>query len=86
MPLNISHFKATGIKNWGKNIYEAIELIEKARSDGQDISVDFYPYCGGSTTLISLVPPDIMEEDMSLTFRKLQKIRRVRSEHKRFFI
>lgn len=75
MPLNISHFKATGIKNWGKNIYEAIELIEKARRNGQDVSVDFYPYCGGSTTLISLVPPDIMEEDMSLTFRKMQTMK-----------
>lgn len=75
IPLNISHFKATGIKNWGKNIYEAIELIENARRNGQDVSVDFYPYCGGSTTLISLVPPDIMEEDMSLTFRKMQTMR-----------
>lgn len=27
-PLNISHFKATGVKNWGKNIHQAIELVE----------------------------------------------------------
>lgn len=71
IPLNISHFKATGIKNWGKNIHQAIELIEEARAAGQDVTVDFYPYCGGSTTLISLVPPDIMEEDLQETFRKM---------------
>lgn len=71
IPLNISHFKATGIKNWGKNIHQAIELIEEARASGQDVTVDFYPYCGGSTTLISLVPPDIMEEDLKATFRKM---------------
>ncbi len=69
--LNISHFKATGIKNWNKNIHQAIELIEKAQDAGSDITVDFYPYCGGSTTLISLIPPDLMEEDMNLTFSKI---------------
>lgn len=74
VPLNISHFKATGIKNWGKNIYQAIEIIENARSQGQDVTVDFYPYCGGSTTLISLVPPEVMEDDMNVTFRKLQTV------------
>lgn len=72
IPLNISHFKATGIKNWGKNIHQAIELIEKARAEGEDVTVDFYPYCGGSTTLISLIPPDMMEEDMNLTFRRME--------------
>ena len=55
VPLNISHFKATGVKNWGKEIYQAIELIDAARAAGQDVTVDFYPYCGGSTTLISLL-------------------------------
>ena len=32
VPLNISHFKATGVKNWGKEIYQAIELIDAARA------------------------------------------------------
>lgn len=73
--LNISHFKATGIKNWGESIYHAIDVIEKARAQGQDITVDFYPYCGGSTTLISLIPPDVMEDDMNLTFAKMQTIK-----------
>lgn len=89
IPLNISHFKATGIKNWGKNIHQAIEIIEKARGRGQDVTVDFYPYCGGSTTLVSLIPPDMVEEDMNLTFRKMEtqegkeKLRRsIYSEHK----
>lgn len=72
LPLNISHFKATGIRNWGKKIHQAIELIEEARAKGQDVTVDFYPYCGGSTTLLSLIPPDVMEEDLSRTFRKME--------------
>lgn len=60
VPLHISHFKSTGIKNWGNKIHQAIELIEVARAAGQDISVDFYPYEGGSTTLQSLLPPSVL--------------------------
>lgn len=72
VPLNISHFKATGIKNWGSAIYKAITLIEEARNKGQDVTVDFYPYCGGSTTLLSLIPPCVMEDSLELTLKKLR--------------
>lgn len=57
LPLNISHFKVFGRQNWGKTLPRAIEVIERARAGGQDVTVDFYPYCGGSTTLLTLVPP-----------------------------
>lgn len=57
LPVNISHFKATGINNWGSAIHQAIECILEARNRGEDVTADFYPYCGGSTTAISLVPP-----------------------------
>ncbi|MCI8632391.1 MAG: amidohydrolase family protein [Lachnospiraceae bacterium] len=60
-PLNISHFKATGIANWGRNIGQAIEEIEKARSAGQRVTVDVYPYTGGATTALSLIPPCVTE-------------------------
>lgn len=59
--LNISHFKATGIRNWNSTIYRAIDCIEQARAGGQPVTADFYPYDGGSTTLLSLLPPDLME-------------------------
>lgn len=62
--LNISHLKSTGIKNWNHSIYEAIERIEQARAAGQDVTADFYPYDGGSTTLQSLLPPTIMGESL----------------------
>jgi len=71
LPLNISHFKATGIKNWGKNIHQAIEVVEEARAKGQDITVDFYPYCGGSTTLLSLLPPSIIQNTLEETLKKV---------------
>jgi len=71
LPLNISHLKATGIKNWGKNIYEAIKLIEEARDKGQDVTADFYPYNGGSTTLLSLLPPTVMSDSIYDTLGQL---------------
>ena len=33
--------------------------------------MDFYPYCGGSTTLISLLPPAVMEDSVEMTLKKL---------------
>lgn len=57
IPLQISHFKSCGARNWHREIYRAIELIERERNRGMDIHVDFYPYTGGATTLLSLIPP-----------------------------
>lgn len=56
-PLEISHFKACGMQNWRREIYRAIEKIEAARSRGVDVTCDFYPYCGGSTMLTTMLPP-----------------------------
>ncbi len=71
IPVNISHFKAVGLKNWHKTIYQAMDKIEKARAAGQDVTVDFYPYTGGSTTLMTLLPPGIQEPDIQDTLRRL---------------
>jgi N-acyl-D-aspartate/D-glutamate deacylase len=71
IPLNISHFKATGIKNWRSMIFRAIELIEEARAKGQPVTADFYPYDGGSTTLLSLIPPPVLEDTTAALFVKL---------------
>jgi N-acyl-D-aspartate/D-glutamate deacylase len=71
IPLNISHFKATGIKNWKSAIFRAIERIETARSKGQQVTADFYPYTGGSTTLLSLLPPTVLEDTVAETLAKL---------------
>jgi len=73
IPLNISHFKATGIKNWRSAIFRAIDKIEAARAKGQEVTADFYPYNGGSTTLLSLVPPSMFETTISGLAEKLSK-------------
>lgn len=62
LPVNISHFKVTGLKNHGVGIERAIAALEEARARGQDATADAYPYTGGSTTILSLVPPSVLEQ------------------------
>lgn len=70
-PLEISHFKSCGMKNWNKDIYRAIELIENERAHGMDITVDFYPYIGGSTGLTTMLPPAFVKGDMPNALKRL---------------
>jgi len=55
LPVQISHFKAMGQKNWGK-VKEAAGLVEEARKRGVDITADQYPYIASSTGLGSSLP------------------------------
>ena len=70
-PLEISHFKSCGMKNWNKEIYKAIEVIERARNRGMDVTCDFYPYCGGSTMLTTMLPPVLCGEGIDAAYREL---------------
>jgi N-acyl-D-amino-acid deacylase len=54
MPVEISHFKV-GLPNWYCSD-EMIGMVEKARAEGLDVTVDQYPYTASSTTLNVLLP------------------------------
>lgn len=53
--VQVSHFKASGTKNWGK-MDSAIALLEKARDEGMNLNADMYPYPASNTGLTSLIP------------------------------
>jgi N-acyl-D-amino-acid deacylase len=53
--VEISHLKAAGRPNWGKQ-RAALDLIAAARSHGIDVLADAYPYPAYSTTLQIFVP------------------------------
>lgn len=56
IPVHISHIKALGPQVWGKSV-DAIEMIERARSEGIDVTADQYPYtASGSSLVASLLP------------------------------
>jgi len=53
--LQISHFHAVGEANWSRQA-AALEKIERARDEGDDVAFDCYPYVAGSTVLSQLLP------------------------------
>lgn len=55
LPLQISHLKTAGERNWGK-LDEAFDRIERARARGRDVSCDRYPYTASNTHLSALLP------------------------------
>lgn len=50
VPVQISHFKIGGRSNWGKSKI-TLGLIEQARQEGWDVTIDQYPYTASSTNL-----------------------------------
>ncbi|MBA3441589.1 MAG: D-aminoacylase, partial [Pyrinomonadaceae bacterium] len=55
IPVDISHFKISSKKLWGKSS-ETIGLIHEARGRGLSVTVDQYVYTASSTSLDSLLP------------------------------
>ncbi|MEK6709749.1 MAG: D-aminoacylase [Nitrospinota bacterium] len=55
LPLQISHLKTAGERNWHK-LDAAFALIEEARGRGQDVTSDRYPYTASNTHLSALLP------------------------------
>ena len=53
--VQISHFKVSGQQNWGRS-KETLALVEAARAEGLDVSIDQYPYTASSTSLSTLFP------------------------------
>lgn len=55
VPVEISHLKAQGERNWWK-AEPALDALDAAREDGIDATFDVYPYVAYSTGLASLFP------------------------------
>jgi N-acyl-D-amino-acid deacylase len=56
IPVLITHFKVIGKNNWGLS-QKALEMIDKARQGGVDVTIAQYPYTAGSTMLHAVIPP-----------------------------
>ena len=54
--VEVSHLKASGRSNWGKQ-RATLDLIESARRDGVEVLADAYPYTAYSTGLSIMLPP-----------------------------
>jgi N-acyl-D-aspartate/D-glutamate deacylase len=56
LPVEIYHLKASGSDNWHK-MPDAIDLIDRTRAGGLDVTADMYPYTASGTGLTSVLPP-----------------------------
>ncbi len=55
LPTQVTHHKIIGTRNWGKS-KDTLELIERARARGVDVTIDQYPYTASSTGTAALLP------------------------------
>jgi len=55
MPVNISHFKVLSKRFWGL-APRLVEMVEKARAEGVQVTADQYPYSASGTGLQAWIP------------------------------
>lgn len=71
--VQISHFKAIGKTAWEK-FDEAMSLIERARNDGLNITVDVFPYTKTGSNLYVLLPEWIIKNGKDYILSSLKKL------------
>lgn len=65
--LHLAHIKALGVDAWGLS-GEAIEIINKAKSQGSSISADHYPWLASGTKMHSAIMPKWAMADSQQAF------------------
>ena len=70
-PVHISHLKAMGKGNWQKKIPQVLRRLEQVRQEGLELSWDVYPYTAGSTQLLHIMPPDLLQGGTEEVCRRL---------------
>jgi N-acyl-D-amino-acid deacylase len=72
IPVEISHFKLSGQHNWGRS-KETVPMIEAARREGIDVTIDQYPYTASSTSISTLIPDEILADGQDSIKARLQR-------------
>lgn len=57
IPVQLSHHKADGERNWGL-VRRTLQMVEEARAKGLDVMLDQYPYDAYLTSLLTGILPD----------------------------
>ncbi|MER3498380.1 MAG: aminoacylase [Chitinophagaceae bacterium] len=72
IPVEISHFKVGGQQNWGRS-KETVAMIEAARKQGIEVTIDQYPYTASSTSISTLIPEEILADGQDSINARLQR-------------
>lgn len=66
----IYHLKAAGKDNWWK-MDSLIKIVEKARSEGVDVTADMYTYFASATGLTASFPPSLQDGGFGKLWQRL---------------
>jgi len=72
IPVEISHFKLSGQQNWGRS-KETVPMIEAARKEGIEVTIDQYPYTASSTSISTLMPDEILADGQDSIRARLER-------------
>ena len=72
IPVEISHFKLSSQQNWGRSKV-TIPMIEAARKEGIEVTIDQYPYTASSTSISTLIPDEILADGQDSIKARLQQ-------------
>lgn len=67
----IFHLKTGGHDNWTK-MDQIIEIVEKARTEGLEITADAYPYTAGMAGLLASLPPWIQDGGIEAAIKRMK--------------
>lgn len=72
IPVQISHFKLSGQHNWGRSRI-TVPMIDAARKEGVEVTIDQYPYTASSTSISTLLPDEILADGQDSIRARLQR-------------
>ncbi len=72
IPVEISHFKLSGQQNWGRS-KETVPMIDAARKEGIEVTIDQYPYTASSTSISTLIPEDVLADGQDSINARLKR-------------
>jgi N-acyl-D-amino-acid deacylase len=72
LPVQISHFKLSGQQNWGRS-KTTLGMVEAARKEGIEVTIDQYPYTASSTSISTLLPDEILADGQDSIKARLQR-------------
>lgn len=72
IPVEISHFKLSGQQNWGRS-KETVPMVEAARKEGIEVTIDQYPYTASSTSISTLIPDEILADGQDSIKARLER-------------
>ncbi|MCF3110392.1 D-aminoacylase [Niabella sp. CC-SYL272] len=72
IPVEISHFKLSGQQNWGRS-KETVAMVQNARLEGIDVTIDQYPYTASSTSISTLLPGEVLADGQDSVRARLQR-------------